>query len=95
MMKNYKGFTAIAVIFVLVILIAVVTLGTYMILSNQGTETVITRTTPTPQSTSDQQMEEEVSDSLELDVIEEELEDTEVGSPEADLEEFSDEATGL
>ena len=98
-MKNNIGFAAIAVIFVLVALIAAVSVGSYFILTNQTTTTPIVTTTETAEElTQNQELpdsQEPVSDSLELDVIEEELNETIVGTPELDFEAMEEDASEL
>lgn len=97
--NNKTGFTAVVVIFVLVAVIAAITVITYMVLSRQSTSSTMDsmdsghgdammEATPMPSPSP-------VSDSTDLNTIEKELNDTVVGTPDADINSMSSDAASL
>ena len=88
-----KGFTAIVVIFVLVALIAAITLVTYFLLTNQqGNQQMYVTQVPTAQPSA---TPKPVSDSTDLSIIEDELNQTDTGAPQSDLESIETDVSGL
>lgn len=93
-----KGFSQIFVLILLVILIILASAASYYILKVNGrapsqglmkmwAPSSQTAVTPTPSG--------EVSDSDEVDIIESELETTDIGSPESDIKELETSASSL
>ena|SRR3989344_2817192 len=98
-MTNKKGFTAIIVIFVLVALIAGITLVTYLVLTNQpDSQSLVPTPTAKSSNVTDTKViatPKPVSDSTDLTTIESELSETDAGTPENDLKSVEIDASSL